>query len=374
MDMTRPPFFMLALALAACGNDAESQSGGGARPFQVTEIATFDEPWAMTFLPDGRLLVSERPGRLKLLSADGRTASDIGGVPKVAVGGQGGLGDVVLDPSNSAATVQTVYLSWAEPGPDGTKGAAVGRAALDTAAHQLRDLKIIWRQSPKVTGNGHFGHRLAFSPDGQYLFITSGERQKFSPAQDMTANLGKTVRLRLDGSVPPDNPFADRGGVAAQIWSLGHRNALGIAFDADGRLWQHEMGPRGGDEVNLVRKGANYGWPAVSNGDHYEGRDIPDHGRRPEFEGPKLWWNPSISPAGMIVYTGDLFPQWKGSMLMGALSGSALVRIALDGEAARKAEQWDMGARIREVEQGPDGAVWLLEDGPGARLLKLTPR
>jgi glucose/arabinose dehydrogenase len=245
MDLTRLSF-MLALALAACGNDAESQSGGGARPFQVTEVATFDEPWAMTFLPDGRLLVTERPGGLKLMSADGRTISDVAGAPRIAHSGQGGLGDVVLDPSNRASTVQTVYLSWAEPGPDGTKGAAVGRAILDTAALRLRDLKVIWRQSPKVTGSGHFGHRLAFSPDGQYLFITSGERQKFSPAQDMTANLGKTVRLRLDGSVPPDNPFAGRGGVAAQIWSLGHRNALGIAFDANGRLWQHEMGREAG--------------------------------------------------------------------------------------------------------------------------------
>lgn len=370
---------LLPLALVACGNDAESQSGGGV-PFRVTQVATFDEPWAMTFLPDGRLLVTERPGRLKLMSTDGRTIQDVEGVPNVTYGGQGGLGDVVLDvldpASGSDSIGYLVYLSWAEPGPDGTRGAAVGRAKLDTggASPRLRDLSVIWRQSPKAYGGGHFGHRLAFSPDKRYLYITSGERMKASPAQDMATNLGKTIRLRPDGSVPPDNPFADRGGVTAQIWSLGHRNALGMAFDADGRLWQHEMGPRGGDEVNLIRRGANYGWPIVSNGDHYDGRPIPDHPTRPTFAAPKVSWNPSISPAGAIIYSGDLFPQWKGSMLLGALTGSALVRVALDGETASKAERWDMNARIREVEQGPGGAVWLLEDGPNARLLRLSPR
>ena len=367
---------IVALALAACGEDAESQPVGRTA-FHVTKVATFDEPWAMTFLPDGRLLVTEQRGRLKIVETHGGTAVSVADVPEVAYGGQGGLGDVVLAPgARGGGSVYPIYLSWAEPGPGGTRGAAVGRAMLDagTATPTLRDIKIIWRQVPKVKGTGHFGHRLAFSPDGNYLFISSGERQKFSPAQDMASSLGKTIRLRPDGSVPPDNPYADRGGVTAQIWSLGHRNPLGMAFDADGRLWQHEMGPRGGDEVNLIRKGHNYGWPIVSNGDHYDGRPIPGHDSRPDLEAPRLSWNPVISPAGAIIYSGDLFPQWKGSMLLGALSGQALVRVALAGEAAREAERWDMDARIREVEQGPDGAVWVLEDGSGGRLLKLTPR
>ena len=190
----------------------------------------------------------------------------------------------------------------------------------------------------------------------------------------MKANLGKLIRLEDDGSVPSDNPFVDQGGVAAQVWSLGHRNPLGLAFAADGKLWVHEMGPRGGDELNLIVRGANYGYPIVSDGDHYNFRDIPDHHTRPEFEAPKVTWTPVISPAGFIIYSGDLFPAWKGSGFIGGLSSEALIRVTFDGETAKEAERFDMGERIREVEQGPDGAIWLLEDGSDARLLKLTPR
>jgi glucose/arabinose dehydrogenase len=236
-------------------------------------------------------------------------------------------------------------------------------------------MEVIWRQDHKVTGRGHFGHRLAFSPDG-FLYISSGERQKFDPAQDMKQNLGKVIRLTDAGGVPSDNPFYDQGSVTSQLWTSGHRNPLGIAFDAEGRLWEHEMGPKGGDEVNLIVKGRNYGYPIVSNGDHYDGKDIPDHPTRPEFEAPKVFWNPSISPAGLIIYSGDLFPEWRGDAFLGALSGQALIRVDLDGDNARKADQWDMGARIREVEQGPDGSIYLLEDedeGTGGRLLKLLP-
>jgi aldose sugar dehydrogenase len=209
------------------------------------------------------------------------------------------------------------------------------------------------------------------------LWITSGERQKFDPAQDMAANLGKVIRLRDDGSVPDDNPFAHQGGVAAQVWSLGHRNPLGIAFDGDGRLWVHEMGPKGGDELNLVEKGANYGYPVVSNGDHYDGKPIPDHDTRPEFKAPLVTWTPVISPAGFVIYSGDRYPGWKGSGLIGGLSSQALVRVGLDGTAAREVERYGMGTRIREVEQGPDGTVWLLEDGgrgANGRLYRLDPR
>jgi glucose/arabinose dehydrogenase len=203
------------------------------------------------------------------------------------------------------------------------------------------------------------------------LWISSGERQKFDPAQDMRANLGKIVRLNDDGSVPNDNPFADKGGVTAQIWSLGHRNPLGIAFDSKGELWNVEMGPAGGDELNLVKRGANYGYPVVSNGDHYDGRSIPDHNTRPEFNAPAVSWTPVISPSSFIIYSGSEFPAWQGNGFIGGLSSKALVRIEFNGEAAREAERFDMGRGIREVEQGPDGAIWLLEDDAGGRLLKL---
>ncbi|HEY5614208.1 MAG TPA: PQQ-dependent sugar dehydrogenase, partial [Lysobacter sp.] len=238
------------------GTTASDEASG--RPFSTTELTTFDEPWAMTFLPDGRLLVTEKRGRLRLLdvAATGATATSISGVPNVAYGGQGGLGDVVLHPE--FASNNLVYLSYAEAGSGNTRGAAVARArlTLDGSGGALSQLQVIWRQVPKLSGQGHYGHRLAFGPDG-HLWITSGERQEFTPAQDMASNLGKIVRLNDDGSVPADNPFAKDGGVAAQVWTLGHRNPLGIAFDAQGRLWNHEMGPRGGDELNLVERGAN---------------------------------------------------------------------------------------------------------------------
>jgi glucose/arabinose dehydrogenase len=226
---------------------------------------------------------------------------------------------------------------------------------------------------PKVTGRGHFGHRLVFAPDG-HLFITSGERQKFTPAQDLSANLGKIIRLKDDGTVPADNPFAARGGVSAQIWTYGHRNPLGIAFDAQGQLWSHEMGPEGGDELNLIERGSNYGYPLVSNGDHYGGAPIPDHDTRPDLNAPEVSWNPVISPAGFIIYSGDKFSAWRNNGFIGGLSSQALIRVELDGKQAREAQRWDMGERIREVEQGIDGSIWLLEDGGDARLLVLKPR
>ncbi|WP_017357499.1 PQQ-dependent sugar dehydrogenase [Stenotrophomonas sp.] len=343
-------------------------------PFTATAVGTFDEPWAMSFLPDGSLLVSEKRGALKHVNPTTGTSATISGVPAVAYGGQGGFGDVLPHPD--FARNQLLYVSYAEAGQGDTRGAAVARARLvlqPDGSGALQDLKVIWRQTPKVEGKGHYGHRLAFGPDGK-LWITSSERQKFDPAQDMGGNLGKIVRLNDDGSVPADNPFASQGGVAAQVWSLGHRNALGIAFDARGKLWVHEMGPAGGDELNLIERGANYGYPVVSNGNHYDGREIPDHSTRPEFAAPKVTWTPVISPAGFIIYSGTLFPQWKGSGFIGGLSSTSLVRVAFDGDNAREAERFLMGERIREVEQGPDGAIWLLEDGSNGKLLKLTPK
>lgn len=389
----RPFRHLLAAGLAtallsACGNTGENASAAepaevapaateaaAATTFETAEVHAFSSPWAMTFLPDGRLLVTEMAGTLHLYDPAKNTVGEIAGVPEVRHVAQGGLGDVVLHPQY--ATNQTVYISFVEGGEAGLMGAAVARAklALDDAGGALQDLQVIWRQQPKKSGDGHFGYRIAFDREGK-LWISSSERKEFDPAQDMATNLGKIVRLDDDGTPAAGNPFADRGGVAAQVWSLGHRNILGLAFDAEGRLWAHEMGPKGGDELNLIEKGANYGYPIVSNGDHYDGKVIPDHDTRPEFRAPVVGWTPVISPAGFVIYDGDAFPAWKGSGFIGGLSSKSLVRIAFDGDNAREAERFDMQRRIREVEQGPDGALWLLEDGTRdgkGWLLKLTP-
>ena len=363
-------FVLAAAALAAPATPLFAQD----LPFAVTQLADFDVPWAMAFLPDARLLVTEQRGQLKLYTPGGSSVA-ISGVPAVSYGGQGGLSDVVLHPDFASNSL--VYLSYAEAGEGDTRGAAVARAklALEGNGGRLENLQVIWRQSPKVEGGGHYSHRIAFG-DG-HLWISSGERQKFDPAQDMNTNLGKVVRLNEDGSVPRDNPFADRGGVTAQIWSLGHRNLLGLAFDSEGKLWDVEMGPMGGDELNLVRRGANYGYPIVSNGDHYDGKVIPDHPTRPEFAAPAVWWNPVISPSSLLFYSGSEFPQWQGDAFIGGLSSQSIVRIEFDGDNAREAERYNMGMRVRAIEQGPDGALWILEDeregrGGQGRMFKLT--
>ncbi len=366
--------FVAALAVpSAMPATAADISGSTGSVLEATPLARFDEPWAMTFLPDGAALVTEKPGTLQLLNAQGSAITAVSGVPEVAYGGQGGLGDVVLHPDFAANNF--VYLSYAERGSGAARGAAVARAVLvrDGVSARLENLEVIWRQQPKVTGSGHYSHRIAFGPDGM-LYITSGERQKQTPAQDFSAALGKIVRLNADGSVPDDNPWQDKGEMARQFWSTGHRNMLGIAFDGEGRLWAHEMGPRHGDELNLVEKGANYGWPEVSEGNHYSGVPIPAHETRPEFNAPKAFWVPTIAPAGLVIYDGTMFTGWRGDALIGGLRSQALIRVDLDGETAQEAERFDFGARIREVEQGPDGALYVLEDGEGGRLLRLTPK
>ncbi|MFK8031097.1 MAG: PQQ-dependent sugar dehydrogenase [Gammaproteobacteria bacterium] len=343
-------------------------------PFNMEPVATFNEPWALTFLPDGRMLVTEKRGRLFVVTQDGEKSRPVSNVPDVDYRGQGGLGDVILHPDYKKNNV--IYLSYAEAGAGSTRGAAVARATLtfdNRDRGSLSNVKVIWRQNPKVTGSGHYGHRMAFDSKG-YLFISSGDRQKFDPAQHMTGNLGKIIRLHDDGSLPDDNPFAERGDVAAQIWSLGHRNPLGIAFDSKGQLWNTEMGPLHGDEFNKVMPTKNYGYPIVSNGDHYSGEPIPDHDTRPEFEAPAVYWVPSIAPASLMFYSGKEFRDWRGSAFIAGLASRAIIRVTFDGDAAKEEERFVFDKRIREVEQGPRGALWVLEDMDGGRLLKLTKK
>ena len=367
---------------------AISGDKGGSIRAEVLE--TFDGAWAMTWLPDGRGLVTEKGGTLWVIGADGRKTGTVSGLPPIDARGQGGLGDIVLHPDY--ATNGMVYLSYVErdAGNDTLSGAAVDRArlVLDGSGGRLEGRERVWVQVPKVTGNGHYGHRLAFAPDG-HLFITSGERQKFTPARNMAMNLGKVIRLTDTGAVPADNPFAGQGGVTEQIWSLGHRNPLGIDFDAQGQLWVHEMGPRGGDELNFIIRSENYGYPEVSQGKHYSGVDIPDHETNPRYENPAIYWVPAISPAGFAIYDGDLFAGWKGHGLLGGLSSRALVRVRFENRPADnlgqspkpnqtetvgvEAERYSWGKRVREVEEGADGAVYVLEDQAGGRLLRLMP-
>jgi aldose sugar dehydrogenase len=367
------------LALIACStaDNVSAQTGepviaAATEIFSVEEVATFNEPWAMTFLPDGRALVTEKSGTMRLWSPD-QPLAEVSGIPAVDYGGQGGLGDVVLHPD--FAENGLVYFSYVEAGEDDTRGAAVARGILVVAGDDsasLNDVEVVWRQTPKVTGRGHYSHRITFSPDGQYLFIASGDRQKMEPAQDLANTLGTVIRLNDDGSVPEDNPFADRGGVTAQIWSYGHRNILGLAFAPDGALWDMEHGPAGGDELNLVEPGVNYGWPLVSNGEHYDGTAIPDHDTDSSYRAPAIWWTPVIAPGGMIFYTGDMFPDLAGDVLIAGLSSNAIVHVEIDGDTAREAGRFTFDNRIREIEQGPDGTIWILEDGEEGRMIRLT--
>ncbi len=398
--MKKQMLFPAIVLLAACNQGAgAAQSSSGPQPFTLTNVAQFEEPFALAFLPDGTALVTEKAGHLQMLPKGARAAVEVAGVPDVAAGGQGGLLDVA--PAPDFATSHAIYLTYSEPRPGGS-GLAMARATLmTTATPALTGLQVLWRSGSDGKG-GQFGAVIAFAPDGQSLFLSSGERQRFTPAQDPNQALGKIIHLTLDGKPAPGNPWAGKTGTGtaaiidppkntgsaagapshpgaadalapAETWSTGHRNPYGLAFAPDGRLWEHEMGPKGGDEVNLILPGRNYGWPNASNGSNYDGTDIPDHKPGDGYEPPKVFWNPSISPSGMIVYTGSEFPQWKGSILMGAMSGEALIRIALNGDSATKADQWKLDMRVRDVAQAPDGTVWLLQDGDGAKLMKLVP-
>ncbi len=359
-------------------------------PVSVERLATLSEPWGMAFLPDGRLLVTEKPGRLRIYS-NGKLSAPIGGVPKVEYRGQGGLLDVEIDPDFARNGIVYLYYDEAadqqpkdarDPGDprlgiyqdlqdNVLKGGAVARGRLDGGT--LRDVQVIWRQVPKTIGRGHFGGHLVFAPDGK-LFITSGDRQRFEPAQDLASNLGKVVRINPDGSIPADNPFVGNGDARPDIWSFGHRNLLGAAINpASQQLWIHEMGPWHGDEINIPEPGKNYGWPVVSNGDNYDGSPIPDHATRPEFVAPIEYWHPAISPSGFIFYTGSRFADWRGNALIGGLSSEALIRLTLDGNRVIGEERIVMHRRIRDVIQAPDGAVLLVTDVKEGELLRLAP-
>ncbi|OJT99342.1 MAG: dehydrogenase [Rhizobium sp. 63-7] len=361
----------IAGSAAAEGINAGDRDYTQSVPFEARTVAEFDTPWAIAFLPDGRMLITEKPGRIFLVSASGGK-TEVEGVPEVAASGQNGLLDIAAAPTFAAD--RTIYFTFSEPGSGGSSLAlAKARLGISGPSAKLEDLAIIWRQAPKG-GGGQPGGIIAFAPDGRHLFLTSGDRMRPKTAQDPEQALGKVLRLNLDGTTPEDNPLVSAGGVQAQTWTSGHRNPYGLAFAPDGKLWLHEMGPRGGDELNLIVAGQNYGWPLVSNGDNYSGSRIPRHSTRPEFTPPALYWNPVIAPAGLVFYDGGLFPQWRGSALIGGLASTALLRITFDADGnADEAERWNMEARIRDVAVAPDGSVWVIEDDNPGRLRRLTP-
>lgn len=361
----------VTLALASCSGAAVGDSARQPQPFAVRELGTFAEPWAMAVAPGTDLLfITEKAGAVKIKDLVSGRLGTVTGLPKVDYGGQGGLGDIAFLPTEAAPTfmARTVFLTWVEAGPNDTRGAVLGRGTIGCQVAdecEITGLDVIWRQTPKVTGRGHYSHRIAFSPDGKFLFVASGERQKFTPAQDPASDLGKVIRIPIDAAGKPTGP--------AVRYSLGHRNILGLEFDAQGRLWDLEHGPAGGDELNLVKQGANYGWPVVSDGDHYDGRKIPRHATRPDFAAPAKSWNPVIAPGGMIFYAGDRFPAWKGQALIAALGVQALVRVGIEGDKARELARYPMERRMRAIAEGHDGAILMLEDGDDGRLLELTP-
>ena len=385
------------LALSSCGNagtgensptpaasTATGSATGGAAdeivgPFAVKNMGTFDEPWAGAFVPGtNTLVITEKPGKIAAIDTETGERIEVKGAPEVDYGGQGGLGDIAFleSEAGSDALNRTIYLSWAEAGDGDTRGAVVGKGDLLCMSAQgceIVGLEVIWRQTPKVTGRGHYSHRIAFSPDEQYMFVASGDRQKQTPAQDTSNTLGTIVRLDLDGNPAAGNPLADRGSPSDEIWSWGHRNTLGLQFDAQGRLWNLEHGPAGGDELNLVQRGNNYGWPERSYGDNYNGSPIPDHTADDGFTKPAIYWTPVIAPGDFLFYSGDMFGDWRGDALIANLKEQNIVRVEMNGTRAMEAARYEFGERLRDIIEGPDGALYVLEDGDNARLRKLTP-
>lgn len=371
-------FLIAAAALIAVSETSlANQTRAPAAPTSQVTVQTvaegLDHPWGFEFLPDGGILVTERDGRMRIVSTDGRLSQPVAGVPEVFAQGQGGLLDVALAPDFE--TSGTIYFSFSEPRRDGN-GTAVARARLnaDVSPPRLEDVQVIFHQQPSYDGNVHFGSRIVPTPDGK-LFVTLGERFQMRYAQDLSRHWGKVVRINADGSVPDDNPFVGREGARSEIWSYGHRNPQAAALHPEtGELWIVDHGPRGGDEVNVVRKGLNYGWPVINYGRHYTGEEIPK--RREGMEQPLYYWDPSIAPSGMAFYTADRAPQWRGNLFVGALAGRHLARLVLDGEQVTAEERLltDLNQRIRDVKQGPDGAIYVATDSARGRILRVTPR
>ena len=373
--MRRIILMVLMVVMAAPMAMAKPLTGSEGSRLDPQVISRLNSPWALAFINPKEMLITTKSGQMMLLTTDGQTRH-VKGVPPVFEGGQGGLGDVTPHPD--FAENQLIYFSFVASNDNGkTRFARVMRGQLTTETEpELINLEVIWDQTPARPGRGHFSHRLAFGPEGTDvegdLFITSGDRQELTPAQDWQSSLGKIIRLRDDGRTPPDNPFQDKGELAKTFWTLGHRNALGLSFNAAGQLWAHEMGPRHGDELNLITKGNNYGWPEVSEGRHYSGTAIPSHKTRPEFTPPKAFWVPTIAPSGLIFYDGDEFPQWQGHGFIGGLKSRALIRIAFDGNQAVEAERFEWAKRVRDVALAPDGSIWVIEDGNNGRLIRFT--
>ena len=402
-------FGKLAILAAFAATGASAQTNIGTRapeaslPFAMTQVATFNLPWRIAFLPDGRMLVTEKPGAIWLVTPSGEK-TPVANAPTVLAEGQGGMFGIYLAPDYARSHV--VYLTYAEPG-DGGSSLALARARLSLTggAASLDDVKVIWRDGERGKG-GQFGAQVAFSPDGRLLYLTVGERQRMTPAQDPNQPLGKILRLTLDGKPAPGNPMAGRTGAAtvpvidppydteaaktapvvrtyafpgpnlspAETWTSGHRTPYGLAFAPDGRLWEVEHGPRGGDELNLIEPGKNYGWPLASYAVNYNGVPIASPDTRPDLAKPVLYWTPVIAPGNLVFYKGALFPQWNGSALVSGLSTKSLNRIVISGAQATPAERWDVGRRIRDVEVAPDGALWMIEDSKTGGLFRLTPK
>jgi aldose sugar dehydrogenase len=391
------PWFTLATivtlsTLAVAQTRPSDVKLSGIDTVRVERLASLEFPWGMAYLPDGRLLITEKAGRLRIF-ANNQLSAPVENLPAISYRAtpaeQGGLLDVAVDPE--FAQNRRIYISYSEeaPTPQGEKetgdprfgnyldltdnrlrGGAVARATLD--GNRLSNVDVIWRQEPKTIGRGHFGHRIVLGRDGT-MFITSGDRMRFDPAQSLSSNVGKVVRINRDGSIPKDNPFVGKTGARGDIWSLGHRNMLAAAVHpGSGQLWVFEMGPLGGDELNIIERGRNYGWPIVSDGDNYDKSAIPDHATKPEFAAPVRTWTPVISPSGALFYDGSLFP-WRGNAIVGGLSSKALIRLTLDGSKVVGEERIDMQRRIRKVIQAQDGSLVVITDDKNGELLRLTP-